>query len=371
MTASLQQALRSSDPDQRSGAFETLVFETLRLGDTDLPGIASAYAQLSDAILQREAGAASGGLLWRATPAQERTHLWAAWALAYGWRTFERAGELLAEFKPPAGLVVELGSGWGPFGLRAALLGYQVRLVDAESANFTLSQSLFQAAGLGDAERRAEPARPSHAVGASCVAFPYSVWEMADPDGDPDRTWRWLRSFEEQTSPGGQLHLLEAGTQRSARGLMRLRDRAVQAGASILGPCMGVSSCPRLSDPRDWCHFTQRVRPGPRTRRMFDLARRRWQETHASWLVLGERTPEPGFRLLEIRPRGRAKVEAVFCGPSGLVTTTALQRHRGCFEALAGAEVGARYWLRLEELEPHGDGLRLVATGALSRASKA
>ncbi|MCB9650614.1 MAG: hypothetical protein H6730_29085 [Deltaproteobacteria bacterium] len=132
-------------------------------------------------------------------------------------------------------------------------------------------------------------------------------------------------------------------------------------GAQIMGPCVGAARCPRLEDARDWCHFTFRTRPGPRTRRMFDLARRRWQETHSSWLALGGGQRREGLhRLLELRPRGKAKVEAVFCGAEGLRVVNALERSKACFEVLDRAEVGGLFQLDLGRMEPKGDGLRLV-----------
>ena len=93
---------------------------------------------------------------------------------------------------------------------------------------------------------------------------------------------------------------------------------------------------------------------------MFDLARRRWQETHSSWLALGGGQRREGLhRLLEVRPRGKAKVEAVFCGAEGLRVVNALERSKACFEVLDRAEVGGLFQLDLGRMEPKGDGLRL------------
>lgn len=336
--------------------------------------LAAAYTELSEALIEAEDEGGPSGVLGRSGgTGRARRAARAVWALVYGARTFRVAQALLRAQAPGTGRFYELGSGWGPFGLAAALAGASpVHLVDVAPEGLEESSALFEALGAGAPSVAVGDARGVVPSGAGGVALPFSLREMVRREADPVRAAvRLLARWVDTLAPGGRVYVVEAGTRRSARFLQEVRD-AVAPQAEILAPCTGAARCPLLADPHDWCHFTWSLPLGPTAGRIAERAGRRSREQHFSWLVLGrrgeprEQAPE-ALRVLEVRPRGRPKLEARLCGPEGLVVVTALQRSKDAHRLLEGLRPGELVGLARDALLEKGDGLRLDRAEHLTR----
>lgn len=364
MTAlQLQESLRSASVDRRSLAFEQLVLDSVGLDESDLQALGHAYQFLSTAIIKRSGGAATGSFEAPKGAIYSRSHLLAVWGLVYGWRTFELARRLISEFRPLPGLAVELGAGWGPYSLQAALHGFEVKLVEVSRTSREFTLAIFEALGLPEPIFVHREASLEDAKGASLVSLPYSLWEIRNQDDHAQRHAKWLMDLRGHSKGGRQIHIVEAGSRDASRALQGVREILAPEGV-VAGPCMGVAACPRFAAD-DWCHFTWRNRPGPLTRRIADVAKRRWQEVHSSWLVVGKEPDHGAFRVLGTRRAGKAKLQAEFCGSDGLLRINALTRDpavREKFESLGTSDVVS---LLPEHFVEKGDGLRMLAAEGL------
>jgi hypothetical protein len=372
---SLLDDLRGGDPEARASALEHAILQglSLRPDDALVPRLARAYGELSVALLAaEEQGTTPSGLWGEGDGASARR---AVWGLIYGARTFELGLRFWAAFGKP-GRCVELGSGWGPFGLAAAVAASaRVELVDASAEALQLGSRIFGAAGLDTPACAAGEVTPERVPrGTELVALPFSLGELMRVHPDPtEHGARFLQACVERLAPDGVLLAIEAGTRISARRLQAVRDRLVEAGAAVLGPCKGHMACPSLLEPADWCHFTWPAAPGPLARRIADAAGRRWQEVHFSWLALrrGPRIKHaPGdLRVFDVRTAGRGKVELRGCGAAGFVRLTALERNEEAVAALRSLGPSAEVTLDLEHVQRKGDGLRVVSSNALTRST--
>lgn len=360
----LLQGLRSPDTDRRALAFETTILEALDVGPEEVDELAEAYRYLSEALLGRGGGVASGDFEPPAKAQFARPHMLAVWGLIYGWRTFEMARRLMGEFRPQVGLAVEIGSGWGPYSLFAALNGFSVRLIEISEVATQMSHRIWSHLDLPAPEVVHRPASHSDGRDASLIALPYSMWEIRDIEAEPAKHAHWLDRWGGPTNEGVQVHVLEAGTREASQGLQSVRD-VFGVRKMVSGPCCGVAACPRLAEG-DWCHFTWRNRPGPLTRQVADIAKRRWQELHSSWLVLGAPPERSGaLRVLEVRSRGKAKSQVELCGPNGLVRLTGLLRDRAVAERFEALQPGSMVELDETQVTEKGDGLRLMTAEGL------
>lgn len=288
------------------------------------------------------------------------------WGLIYGARTFAVARWLLAETPPADGAFVELGAGWGPFGLVAASLGRRVVLVDLSAERLRSARALYQALALPLPEVVVTDAwsyrLPSD---AGSLALPYSLGEMLrgrrdEAQAGADR----LRGWSGELGPDGRLFVVEPGTHASSRRLQRIRD-LVASEIRISAPCPPIAACPVLDDPRDWCHFTRRLALGPTAQAVAAAGQRRWQEVHFSYLALGG-DPTPGAaRVLEVREEAKRKVSARLCAERGLIQLTALQREAAASGAVGGLVPGDLVKVDFDACEAKGDGLRVRSAEAI------
>jgi hypothetical protein len=251
-----------------------------------------------------------------------------------------------------------------------------VHLVDVAGSRLTRAEALFREIGVakphlhrGDAnELGLDRLGPKGTLGAIAVAF--ALREMAGTEGagwvrERLRAWAsWLR-------PGGRIYVIDAGTRRTSRFIQAARD-LVADEFEIIAPCCGASGCPLLREERDWCHLTWRLEPGPIARALADRARRRWQDAHFSWLILGTGAAGGGarvmqdpllHRVLEIRSFGKGKLGALLCGTDGVVSVSALRREAAAAQALEALGPGALVRFDRGFAVPKGDGLRLGPGG--------
>ncbi|HAX37697.1 MAG TPA: hypothetical protein DD477_07825 [Spirochaetaceae bacterium] len=88
------------------------------------------------------------------------------------------------------------------------------------------------------------------------IAFGHSLNEIAagQPDA-PERRLRLLELAVERLAPGGILIMLEPALLQTSRALIGLRDRLVDRGLELLGPCTTAASCPALQQGENQtCH---------------------------------------------------------------------------------------------------------------------
>lgn len=356
----LVRGLLSDNVEHRSLAFEATILEALEIDALDVDRLAEAYRFLSGALLSRSADEASGAFTPPKKAGFSQNHVLAVWGLIYGWRTFEMARRLMLEFEPSPGLAVEIGGGWGPYALQASLRGFSARIIEVSDLAAPMTRAVFERLGLPVPERIHRPAAHIDGRGASLVALPYSFWEIRDLTAEPGKNAHWLDRWRSNGGENAQVHVLEAGSRDASRGVQAVRD-VLGVRKLVSGPCRGASSCPRL-EADDWCHFTWRSSPGSLTRQVADLAKRRWQEVHSSWLVLGAAAqPEPSHRVLDVRRRGKAKAQVEVCGPEGLVKITALLRDRSLSDVFEELDPGDLVTVKTDGLVEKGDGLRVLS----------
>jgi SAM-dependent methyltransferase len=70
----------------------------------------------------------------------------------------------------------------------------------------------------------------------------------------PSAHARFLARCAELLMPGGKLLLIEPALRATSRGLLALRDKAVQEGWTVELPCFRQDACPALAGEKDWCH---------------------------------------------------------------------------------------------------------------------
>lgn len=341
-------------------AFEGAILQAFGWTASDAPveGLAAAYRALSEQIHATEALGGPTGLLKGGDEALRA----AAWGLIFGYRTFRIANALLdAHPLAPGVKIAELGSGWGPFGLAAAVRGHPVELVDLAPERLRWSRGIYDAAGAARPQLRCMDLRNLDAGGFGALALPFSFGELERASGVPGAVDGLLSDWITAMGPGGRLFLIEPGTHLSGTRLQALRDR-LGSRLKVHAPCPAIERCPMSATPKDWCHFTWNTPTGGITRRVAELAQRHSHQQHFSYLVLGpfeERSPHTPARLLDRRSLGKGKVGAQICTPTGLLNLTGLTRRpevSAWFEARQPAEV---LDLPTEALVRRGDGWRL------------
>lgn len=297
----------------------------------------------------------------------------AALGLVYGARTFWVAQHLLAAFKPGPGIIIELGSGFGPFGLAAALQDRErvVRLVDASADRLAFGRRVFHVAQLGEPEVEVGDLRSANVSGAGAVALPFALNELGRGVDDGARMRAvegLLRRLLGSLGPDGLLYVLEPGTFPEATFLEGLRDRLA---SHVVAPCTGATGCPRLGG-RDWCHFTWPMPVGPTTRLVADRAGRRHQETHFSWLVLAAAPRPPGSesRVLENQLSGPGKRTLRVCSSSGELVLTSLRRSGEVEAVVRELRPGDTVVVDPTACTPKGDGLRIQRPEALTLSAR-
>lgn len=291
------------------------------------------FRALSQAFLGIEAHGGSTGLN---APAEREDHFLRA--LVYGQRTFLWTLRWARAWPDRPASIQDLGSGLGSAGLALAELGTEVETVDHAGLE-AFRQALWKEAGqphcarVGDLRRETE--------GRSGV-WAYSLRE-AFPSPEEARGYlrtRWDRGMR-------QALILEAGSKASARWLQALRDGLHMDSSSVRieAPCRARGSCPRRQSLEDWCHFTWNVGLGPSASQLLQRAGRDGQRLHGSFLRLGLGEPEPGERVLEVRPKGRVAWVQV-CTPEGEASWEFQKRDRKLYQSATALRPGERVTVR-------------------------
>lgn len=139
------------------------------------------------------------------------------------------------------------------------------------------------------------------------VTVAYALTELADADLDSVADALWART-------GGALAVIEPGTPRDYRRLMRLRARLIARGAVILAPCPHGAACP-LTEP-DWCHFSVRL-PRSRDHKALKGADAPFEDEKFSYLVAARTGAAAAGRILAPARHGKAGVTLKLCETGG------------------------------------------------------
>lgn len=274
--------------------------------------------------------------------------------LIYARRTYLITHRLrpLLERLAPFQRIAELGAGYAPALLALANLPAQKLAVERVTEFSLPRQRLFELSGHPPPE---EARRSPSLLPRTLSIFAFSLFEFAD--GNPATAVQLIaRSLDRQSA----CLALEPGDSLHATFLQRTRDLLAAEGLHPIAPCSAVSHCP-FNSHKGWCHFTHPITYGPLTQRLHQVARRRADHLHFSFLLysaMEPRTTEPtAWTLLSHHREGRKKHRAVFCTNDGLQTLVALKRSTA-FEALASMLPATRIHSP-HHLPPRGDGLRL------------
>jgi hypothetical protein len=352
-------------PADLAAAFERAVLSSLGVSEPPVERWAEAYRRLSSALTQDRAALASAPSAAIAGP-----DALGVTGLVFAARTLQIARRILRAYPAPNGRFVEVGAGWGPFGLAASLSGSSpIELRDLVRAPLERATAAFRSLDL-EAPRTVVGHGDAVSGPASGIALAFSWNEMIAGTSGSRRIERGaeiLRRLMSALEPGGRLYVLEPGLRETSRTLQAVRDVLVGEGVHVLAPCPHRAPCPRLLSDRDWCHLTWPIEIGPWGRAIADRAYRNRSEVHFSWLVLSKEAekiaPAP-VRLLEVNARG-PRFELGTCSARGSERLVALRRDPALIAQLESLEPGALVEVDHDALEPKGDGLRLRSVDSL------
>jgi SAM-dependent methyltransferase len=169
-----------------------------------------------------------------------------------------------------------------------------------------------------------------------------------------------LAAFSKVLAPQGILVVVEPALRPRARHLQALRGPLVEAGLSIVAPCLHEGRCPLLGREADWCHDDLPVDLPDGLVPVAKRAGLRWQGLTFGYLVLSRR----GAKLADLP--GERRERAV----SGLLVSKGKREIVLCGDPLRGAvEEG-------DPLGPHGarigrlDRARSDANGAFDELAR-
>ena len=325
------------------------------------------WAEAYQTLLQSLTVDRARGLRHKTSAALRGNGMDAVRGLVHGGKTFRIAASLLHAYPAPEGPMIEIGAGWGPFALDAAGQAHQpIMLIEKSKRMLAYAQKAFAAAAYAPPKTIARDLKESITYrNYSAFAAPFVLNDLLFDlhDGEKDAAaLRYLRRWMGCLRKGGRLYLLEPGTQEAARLVHRLRDQLKQ-DYRIIGPCTHTAACPMNDRPRDWCHFTLRLPTGPLARRIAELASRRFQEVHFSWLVLENNKPEARdlktHRVLDVRRNDKNKLKLVTCSEAGHHHLVAQKRDKDVFRAIKDHQPGDVVRIDLEQLVQKGVGYHL------------
>jgi SAM-dependent methyltransferase len=272
-------------------------------------------------------------------------------------RTGAALGKILAELyasevAPPA-RALDLGAGTGAVGaaLRARFgAGLEVVAVDRVAGPGIVAADLSRE--LPPIEGRFDLIVAAHLLGELFLAEP----AVERIEALARRVLAWCRGFLDEN---GLLIFVEPALRETSRALLRVRDRLIVSGLSVVAPCFWTGPCPALARERDWCHDAAKVPGGPRV--------------DFSYLVLRPETlPAPGptvFRVVSdpLVEKGRLKIFG--CGASGRHALVRLDRAasstNAAFDDLTRGDVATVAGTRFAS-----DGLRVTEETLVSRATR-
>jgi small ribosomal subunit Rsm22 len=297
----------------------------------------------------------------------EDRQLLGAYLLLYWPVSYAQARSLLGELPPLGASALDVGSGPGPLAMAALDAGAaRVHAVDRSAA------ALAVAAELGPvATERWEPSRPLPSGPFDLILAGHVLNELFGDDIDARA--RLVEHMLARLSPTGMLLIVEPALRETSRALLRLRDRLLDAGATVRAPCLYRGGCPALVRDGDWCHAERRWTVPPLVDELARAAKLHRDSLKMSYLVLqapGAAWPEPPpgrlFRIVSEPLPQKGRHRFVGCGPEGRLPLVLPEKHvRDGNRAFVDLERGDV--VRIERLTARGDGLRLDDESTVER----
>ncbi len=336
----LQTGLTSPNPQIRARSYFDLCLIASQVADFDVEKVAAAYREISAGLIAGEADGPASGPKFRSPEALQ------AWALVYGYRTFEIAFRLLPERM--SGRWTEVGAGIGPIALLAAARGAEAVALEPSKDHVAFGRRMAAAGGLDVVYEQGL----SRAAIEGTVVYPYSLREIGRRL-PPRKVAKQLRAQAEL----GRVWIIEVGTQSSSTWLATLRD---ELDDLVAAPCPARGPCPMVGS-KDWCHFTWPVDYPPQTRQIFDLSKRRHQEAHFSYLHLASgHSEKKGHRVLSSRAAGKGKWRLDLCSQAGEPSALlALNRDKHTYDSVVACRPNDLVLWPSDGVQQKGDGLRL------------
>ena len=295
--------------------------------------------------------------------------------IVHAGRTFRVAQRILSIYPPPAGRMLEVGAGIGPFAFAAHnMLGEPVTILEKNRRMLRNALNLFEAAEMDVPKSiHGDATQPITYRQYSAVFAPFVLNEILTRVENDDVVGvgrKQIKSWLTACRRGGRLYILEPGTKEAARNLQSLRE-TLKDEFQVIGPCTHDSECPMLDGDKDWCHATWRIESGDWAQKIAQRAKRRFQDVHFSWLILENTRPqekEPDrFRVMDVRRNDKNKLRVVTCGSGGLETLVVQKKNRATYKAFDKYQSGDELQVALDELERKGDGFRVNSEEQIKR----
>ncbi|OFW70263.1 MAG: hypothetical protein A2977_01185 [Alphaproteobacteria bacterium RIFCSPLOWO2_01_FULL_45_8] len=145
------------------------------------------------------------------------------------------------------------------------------------------------------------------------VSFSYSLGEMKDQDALLEKYWDATKSA---------LILTEPGTPNGFQTILNARRFLQDQGAFFAAPCGHNGPCPLSDAPKDWCHFSVRVK---RTslHKLIKRGNLGYEDEKFSYLIATKNPAAPlGERILKKPLKGKGHIRFDLCTPDGVKRKT-------------------------------------------------
>ena len=122
----------------------------------------------------------------------------------------------------------------------------------------------------------------------------------------------------------GSCIIIEPALRETARELLAIRDGLMHAGFHIYAPCLCRTTCPALTNPKDWCHEDLSWDPPELIQKLDTLTGLRKDSLKFSYLIvrkdgktLHDEYGESAFRVVSEPLISKGKIEFYICGDGG------------------------------------------------------
>jgi len=181
--------------------------------------------------------------------------------LLYFWPvSYLQARYALKDLQRVPETVLDLGSGGGPLGAACMDLGCrQVTFADRSQTAVGLAGELAKLAGHSARTISWNPLRPATSslpeVRYDLIGMVHVLNELWSKQSDRiARRLTLLKSLFASLKPGGSLLLIEPALTPTSRELLQVRNKLLEQGFHLAGPCLAGQPCPALEKPGDSCH---------------------------------------------------------------------------------------------------------------------
>ena len=155
--------------------------------------------------------------------------------------------------------------------------------------------------------------------------FSYSIGEVEEPYWKALLQRLWLSTEK-------ALVIIEPGTPKGYRRMMKLRDLLLELGGFLWAPCPHHNTCPLLKE--DWCHFSARVQRTSLHRKLksADLG---YEDEKFCYLIVGKKicTPYEG-RIIRHPIKHSGYVEVMLCQKEDVKQVTFSKKNKEKYKSI-------------------------------------